>query len=68
MPGTDVVFLAVGTPSRRGDGHAGLSFATEADMRLLQALIGSVPETPLEVGLGQFAAWYGNYRLNGMER
>lgn len=26
VPGADVVFIAVGTPSRRGDGHADLSF------------------------------------------
>ncbi len=30
MPGADVVFLAVGTPSRRGDGHADLSYVYQA--------------------------------------
>src|SRR6185503_18307042 len=26
LPGADAVFIAVGTPSRRGDGHADLSY------------------------------------------
>src|SRR5579885_1203538 len=26
VPGADAVFIAVGTPSRRGDGHADLSY------------------------------------------
>lgn len=30
MKGSDVVFIAVGTPSRRGDGHADLSYVYEA--------------------------------------
>lgn len=30
MPGAHVVFIAVGTPSRRGDGHADLSFVFAA--------------------------------------
>jgi UDPglucose 6-dehydrogenase len=30
MPGAQVVFIAVGTPSRRGDGHADLSFVFAA--------------------------------------
>ena len=32
--------------------------ATAADTRLLQALIGQVPETPVETGVGQFMAWF----------
>jgi UDPglucose 6-dehydrogenase len=34
----DVVFLAVGTPSRRGDGHADLSFVEAAAHELAQAV------------------------------
>ena len=30
LPGTDAVFIAVGTPSRRGDGHADLSYVYAA--------------------------------------
>jgi len=30
MPGADAVFIAVGTPSRRGDGHADLSYVFAA--------------------------------------
>ena len=30
VPGSDAVFIAVGTPSRRGDGHADLSFVFAA--------------------------------------
>ena len=40
VPGADVVMLAVGTPSRRGDGHADLSFVLEAARRVADALEG----------------------------
>ena len=30
IPGSDLVFIAVGTPSRRGDGHADLSYVHQA--------------------------------------
>ena len=36
----DVVFIAVGTPSRRGDGHADLSFVYAATENIAQALDG----------------------------
>ena len=36
----DVVMLAVGTPSRRGDGHADLSFVFEATRQVADALDG----------------------------
>ncbi|WEK05669.1 MAG: NAD-dependent epimerase/dehydratase family protein [Candidatus Devosia phytovorans] len=35
--------------------------ATESDTRLLQALIGAVPETSVSEGVGQFVAWYKNH-------
>ena len=38
--GADVVMLAVGTPSRRGDGHADLSFVFEAARQVADALDG----------------------------
>ena len=38
VPGADVVMLAVGTPSRRGDGHADLSFVFEAAGQVADAL------------------------------
>ena len=40
VPTADVVMLAVGTPSRRGDGHADLSFVHEAARQVADALDG----------------------------
>src|SRR4051812_38708224 len=34
----DVVFIAVGTPSRRGDGHADLSYVYAAAIKVAQAV------------------------------
>ncbi|HEV7440115.1 MAG TPA: NAD-dependent epimerase/dehydratase family protein [Methylobacterium sp.] len=34
---------------------------TEASTTLLQALVGHVPETPIEVGIPAFVAWYRSY-------
>jgi UDPglucose 6-dehydrogenase len=34
----DLVFIAVGTPSRRGDGHADLSYVREAAKQIAQAI------------------------------
>jgi UDPglucose 6-dehydrogenase len=36
--GVEAVFIAVGTPSRRGDGHADLSFVYDAAKEIAQAL------------------------------
>ena len=36
--GADLVFIAVGTPSRRGDGHADLSFVREAARQIARAM------------------------------
>ena len=36
----DVVFIAVGTPSRRGDGHADLSYVYDAAREIAAALDG----------------------------
>jgi len=39
---SDVVFIAVGTPSRRGDGHADLSYVYAAARETLD-----LPESPV---------------------
>ncbi|MAH83429.1 MAG: UDP-glucose 6-dehydrogenase [Rhodospirillaceae bacterium TMED8] len=36
--GADAIFIAVGTPSRRGDGHADLSYVYEAAREIAEAL------------------------------
>lgn len=38
--------------------QAGDVVATAADTRLLQALVGKLPATPIEVGVAEFVAWY----------
>jgi UDPglucose 6-dehydrogenase len=38
LNGADAVFIAVGTPSRRGDGHADLSYVYEATREIAAAL------------------------------
>ncbi len=40
MAGADVAMLAVGTPSRRGDGHADLTYVFEATRQVADALDG----------------------------
>jgi UDP-glucuronate 4-epimerase len=35
--------------------------STESDVRLLKALIGKIPQTPLEQGIGEFARWFKSY-------
>ena len=37
---SDAVFIAVGTPSRRGDGHADLSYVHAAAAQIAEALDG----------------------------
>ncbi len=51
----DIVFLAVGTPSRRGDGHADLSFVYEAAAeigRLIDGYTVIVTKSTVPVGTG----------------
>src|SRR6185295_3978248 len=38
VDGADAVFIAVGTPSRRGDGHADLSYVFAAATEIAEAL------------------------------
>lgn len=40
VPGADAVFIAVGTPTRRGDGHADLSYVYAAAEEMAQYLSG----------------------------
>ena len=51
----DAVFIAVGTPSRRGDGHADLSFVHEAAREIARALKGFtvvITKSTVPVGTG----------------
>jgi UDPglucose 6-dehydrogenase len=51
----DAVFIAVGTPSRRGDGHADLSFVYEASREIARALDGFtvvITKSTVPVGTG----------------
>lgn len=53
---TDAVFIAVGTPSRRGDGHADLSFVYAAAAEIAEGLDGYtviVTKSTVPVGTGR---------------
>src|SRR6516162_5391095 len=55
VKGADAVFIAVGTPSRRGDGHADLSYvfaAAEAIGRALSGPVVVVTKSTVPVGTG----------------
>ncbi len=55
VPGSDAVFIAVGTPSRRGDGHADLTFVFAAAREVADALEGHaliVTKSTVPVGTG----------------
>ena len=52
----DAVFIAVGTPSRRGDGHADLSYVYDAAREIAEALDGYtviVTKSTVPVGTGR---------------
>ncbi|HVZ28247.1 MAG TPA: UDP-glucose/GDP-mannose dehydrogenase family protein [Rhizomicrobium sp.] len=56
VKGADAVFLAVGTPSRRGDGHADLSYVFAAAEEIAEALTGYavvVTKSTVPVGTGR---------------
>jgi UDPglucose 6-dehydrogenase len=56
VPGADAVFIAVGTPSRRGDGHADLSFVFGAAEEIAASLEGYtvvVTKSTVPVGTGR---------------
>ena len=55
IQGAQAIFIAVGTPARRGDGHADLSFVFEAVRELARALKGPaviVTKSTVPVGTG----------------
>ena len=55
MAGAEVVFLAVGTPSRRGDGHADLSYVYQAAREVAEAAEGPLvvaTKSTVPVGTG----------------
>ena len=55
VDGADAVFIAVGTPSRRGDGHADVSFVHEAAREIAAAIGGYtviVNKSTVPVGTG----------------
>ena len=55
LPDADAVFIAVGTPSRRGDGHADLTYVFAAVKELAQALehpVVVVTKSTVPVGTG----------------
>ncbi len=55
VAGADAVFIAVGTPSRRGDGHADLSYVYAASEEIARALTGFtviVDKSTVPVGTG----------------
>ena len=56
LKGADAVFIAVGTPSRRGDGHADLSYLFEAARSIAERLEGYavvVTKSTVPVGTGR---------------
>jgi UDPglucose 6-dehydrogenase len=69
VAGADAVFIAVGTPSRRGDGHADLSYvfaAAEAVGRALRGPAVVVTKSTVPVGTGyQVAAILRSIRTKG---
>ena len=56
VPGADAIFIAVGTPSRRGDGHADLSYVFAAAEEIARGLDGYtviVTKSTVPVGTGR---------------
>ncbi len=56
VAGADAIFIAVGTPSRRGDGHADLSYVFAAAEEIADALTGPtvvVTKSTVPVGTGR---------------
>src|SRR5215212_5218682 len=48
VAGVDAVFIAVGTPSRRGDGHADLSYVFAAAAEIAEALAAGPAQRPTQ--------------------
>ena len=52
---SDIIFIAVGTPTRRGDGHADLTFVYEAAKQIAKNLVGYtvvITKSTVPVGTG----------------
>jgi len=59
VAGADAVFIAVGTPSRRGDGHADLTYVFAAAEEIARALTGYavvVTKSTVPIGTGRHVA------------
>ena len=59
VAGADAVFIAVGTPSRRGDGHADLSYVYQAAREIAESMTGYtvvVTKSTVPVGTGREVA------------
>lgn len=59
VAGADAVFIAVGTPARRGDGHADLTYVTQAAEEIGRALTGYavvVTKSTVPVGTNRMVA------------
>jgi len=59
IPGAEAIFIAVGTPSRRGDGHADLSYVYAAAAEIAEALTAYaviVTKSTVPVGTGDEVA------------
>ncbi len=59
LAGADAVFIAVGTPSRRGNGHADLTYVYDAAREIAQAMNGYtvvVTKSTVPVGTGREVA------------
>ncbi len=55
VDGAEAIFIAVGTPSRRGDGHADLTYVYSAALEIAEALTGPaviVTKSTVPVGTG----------------
>lgn len=55
VDGADAIFIAVGTPSRRGDGHADLTYVFDAAREIAEAVTGPtvvVTKSTVPVGTG----------------
>lgn len=55
IKGADAIFICVGTPSRRGDGHADLTFVYEVARKVGESLVGDavvVTKSTVPVGTG----------------
>jgi UDPglucose 6-dehydrogenase len=71
VAGADAVFIAVGTPSRRGDGHADLSYVFAAAEEIGRALTGYavvMTKSTVPVGVGSWRPCTGRGPKGGFPR